>query len=45
MAMADVGGSRHFFGELTAQVNWLGLRVGGTINNVMVTVFIIIIRY
>jgi len=29
MAMVDVDGSSLFIGRLTAQVGWLGLRVGG----------------
>jgi len=29
MAMVDVGGSCRYFGGLTAQVDWFGLRVGG----------------
>jgi len=29
MAMVDVDGSCHYFGRLAAQVNWLGLWVGG----------------
>jgi len=29
MAMVDVDGSSHLSARLTAQVSWLGLRVGG----------------
>jgi len=29
MAMVDVDGGCQFFGGLTAQVDWLGLSVGG----------------
>jgi len=29
MAMVDVDGSSHFSADSTAQVGWLGLRVGG----------------
>jgi len=29
MAMVDVDGSSQILGGLTAQVSWLGLRVGG----------------